>query len=300
LTEDLIRIVNGGGTVIGGTYVHPLLIPHIASWASPSFAVRVSKIVNEFFVMEHRREIAEQQKKLEKKDTEIWSLKDTIEEMKEILRNNSIEFKKSVDRMENTLSKTTEELKVTNTILEDTKSELKSNNTILEDTKSELKSTNTILQNTNTKLEDTNIKLKKANVILIKSYKRTGVLLNEVKKISDKLHVSNINRVPPQINPKYGNVFMLLKNPKDETYYTMRRQVMSINSGIRDLKRRGFTEILLSIDTPNAINLVGRSKQDFPKDLAYYNGCIFKLKQNKSIDELICHIKQKNQEKFKV
>jgi len=31
---------------INGTYVHPDLIPHIASWVSPKFACKVSKIIN--------------------------------------------------------------------------------------------------------------------------------------------------------------------------------------------------------------------------------------------------------------
>src|SRR5438477_11343572 len=32
--------------IISGTYCHPLLIPHIACWVSPIFALHVSKIVN--------------------------------------------------------------------------------------------------------------------------------------------------------------------------------------------------------------------------------------------------------------
>ncbi|BCS82621.1 putative KilA-N domain-containing protein [Cotonvirus japonicus] len=39
-------------TEIRGTYAHPELIPQIASWASPAFAIKVSKIVNNFFAKE--------------------------------------------------------------------------------------------------------------------------------------------------------------------------------------------------------------------------------------------------------
>ena len=42
---------------ISGTYAHPLLIPHIASWASYDFALKVSKIVNEYLVLEYRAKI---------------------------------------------------------------------------------------------------------------------------------------------------------------------------------------------------------------------------------------------------
>ena len=37
---------------ISGTYVHPLLIPHIACWVSPEFALKASSIINFFLVEE--------------------------------------------------------------------------------------------------------------------------------------------------------------------------------------------------------------------------------------------------------
>ena len=53
--------------LISGTYAHPLLIPHIASWSSYDFALKVSKIVNEYLVLEYRAKIAaiEQQNSLQ-------------------------------------------------------------------------------------------------------------------------------------------------------------------------------------------------------------------------------------------
>ncbi len=45
---DLFTIISGGQIIeLRGTYIHPLLISHIASWASPKFAVKVSRIINE-------------------------------------------------------------------------------------------------------------------------------------------------------------------------------------------------------------------------------------------------------------
>jgi len=52
-----IIITGGQNTLVRGTYVHPLLIPHIASWVSPSFAYKVSKIVSDFLVREKEDEI---------------------------------------------------------------------------------------------------------------------------------------------------------------------------------------------------------------------------------------------------
>lgn len=43
--------ISDNDKAISGTYCHPLLIPHIACWISPEFALKVASIVN-FFIME--------------------------------------------------------------------------------------------------------------------------------------------------------------------------------------------------------------------------------------------------------
>lgn len=49
--DDLFKLVTEGQTFgLRGSYVHPDLIPHIACWASPKFAIAVMKIVNHFIV----------------------------------------------------------------------------------------------------------------------------------------------------------------------------------------------------------------------------------------------------------
>jgi KilA-N domain/Protein of unknown function (DUF3627) len=40
--------------LISGTYCHPELIPHIACWLSPSFALKVSKVINSYIMEEYR------------------------------------------------------------------------------------------------------------------------------------------------------------------------------------------------------------------------------------------------------
>jgi len=52
--DDLKFLVQGGMKETKGTYVHHLLITHIASWASPKFAVKVSVIVNEYLSMKEK------------------------------------------------------------------------------------------------------------------------------------------------------------------------------------------------------------------------------------------------------
>ena len=71
-TDDLMLTITGGKiTSIRGTYAHPDLIPHIASWASPAFAVRVSKIVNEYYT---KKVIKAKNKLIKRKDDKIDEL----------------------------------------------------------------------------------------------------------------------------------------------------------------------------------------------------------------------------------
>jgi hypothetical protein len=51
----LFYSVKDGPNNLRGTYCHKLLVPHILSWCSPRFAVKVSKIVNMYY--EHMGDI---------------------------------------------------------------------------------------------------------------------------------------------------------------------------------------------------------------------------------------------------
>jgi hypothetical protein len=51
--ETCIIIGNTFANHIRGTYVHPTLVPHIASWMSPDFGVKVSDIINEFLIKQN-------------------------------------------------------------------------------------------------------------------------------------------------------------------------------------------------------------------------------------------------------
>ena len=46
LNNEPVLFTSDSYGITRGSYVHPLLIPHIASWVSPSFARKVSVIVN--------------------------------------------------------------------------------------------------------------------------------------------------------------------------------------------------------------------------------------------------------------
>ena len=57
--------------VISGTYCHPLLIPHIACWVSPDFALMVSEVVNGYITMQYKAHLASAKKSLIQKQQDL-------------------------------------------------------------------------------------------------------------------------------------------------------------------------------------------------------------------------------------
>jgi hypothetical protein len=64
---------------LSGTYAHPHLVPHIASWISPSFAVKVSRIVNDHLVREYREQIREKTDKIDELMTQMKNQNDKLD-----------------------------------------------------------------------------------------------------------------------------------------------------------------------------------------------------------------------------
>jgi KilA-N domain len=84
--DQLTEVVLGGThSEISGTYAHPKLVPHIASWASSDFAMQVSDIVNAAMVRKHVQKIREQARALAEKDGLLAAKDDNIAELKAML-----------------------------------------------------------------------------------------------------------------------------------------------------------------------------------------------------------------------
>ncbi|UOX38643.1 KilA N domain protein [Finch poxvirus] len=90
---------------ISGSYVHPDIVPHIISWISPSFAVRVSKITNYHISGHYEYKLLERKKE--------------IKEIYEMLFNfstrhnaNSVKLRKELNMMEEKYSRDINDLKV--------------------------------------------------------------------------------------------------------------------------------------------------------------------------------------------
>ena len=181
---DLMHIIAGGQiTVIRGTYVHPDLVPHIASWASPKFAIKVSRIVNEFLAKEEK----------DKRERLLQKKNDKIDEL--IMRS------KEQNKKINKLLEGNEELKLGNQELKLGNQELKSGN-------EELKSGNKKLLNKNKRM-DSRIK------ILLS---QNDELVDKNEEIIDKIDVIANNRVIGARNNKDNHTLVIVKNndnPRD-------------------------------------------------------------------------------------
>jgi hypothetical protein len=79
--KSMIRITGGNDFEVRGTYVHLDLIPSIAGWISPAFALKVNRIVNEYLLKEEKIKHATI---IKEKDNEIDELKGMV---KAILKN---------------------------------------------------------------------------------------------------------------------------------------------------------------------------------------------------------------------
>lgn len=84
LLNELFIIPTNVQNDLKGTYAHPDLVPHIASWASPKFAVYVSEIVNKYFI---RKALKEKEQEIIEKDDKIEKLNGTVEKMDDRIKN---------------------------------------------------------------------------------------------------------------------------------------------------------------------------------------------------------------------
>jgi hypothetical protein len=132
LNFEPVLISDDSYGITRGTYVHPKLITHIASWVSPSFAWKVSEIVNNFLVKEKEDEIRKTKILLGEKDCKIEELKimfQQSEKRREEERNDRVNAEKRAEQMllKMTLQneKTHSKLDKTHTKLDKTKDILK-------------------------------------------------------------------------------------------------------------------------------------------------------------------------------
>lgn len=110
--EKVLELVHEGRHFkINGTYAHPALVPHIASWVSVDFFNMVSDVVNNHIVNKYEEELKEKEYQLRKKEETI---KEKDDEISRLLK----EIKENTDKAIN-------ELKVANENIVDLKTDVK-------------------------------------------------------------------------------------------------------------------------------------------------------------------------------
>ncbi|QRM15719.1 n1r/p28-like protein [Penguinpox virus 2] len=78
---------------VSGSYVHPDLIPHIASWISSSFAVKVSKIINCYISGKYEFKLKEKEEEIRKRENKIDELMDLLYKFNDKYDKDTIELK---------------------------------------------------------------------------------------------------------------------------------------------------------------------------------------------------------------
>lgn len=98
--DELWFVINGGKIPeVCGTYVHPDIIPHVAAWVSKPFAIKVSKIVNEFLINEFNKKLKEKDILIKKKDNEISRLSKKIDEQFALLNKKQDKMNKKQNKV---------------------------------------------------------------------------------------------------------------------------------------------------------------------------------------------------------
>jgi hypothetical protein len=114
--KSMITISGGNDLDYRGTYIHPDLIPSIASWISPAFALKVNRIVNEYRL---REEKLKHVSIVKEKDDKIDELKNMILRMESKNDNVFKDIKATVTDLTDNISKLSLENQITHEKLDD-------------------------------------------------------------------------------------------------------------------------------------------------------------------------------------
>jgi KilA-N domain/Protein of unknown function (DUF3627) len=132
--KSMIRITGGNDFEIRGTYVHLDLVPSIAGWISPAFALKVNRIVNEYLLKEekikHAVVVKEKDKTIDKQAIENMSLKEMVQKLIEDSRNENGKLTRSVTDLTDEISKLSLDNQITHEKLDGVQNTL---NVVVED-----------------------------------------------------------------------------------------------------------------------------------------------------------------------
>ena len=75
------RGTNEENQLISGTYIHPKLIAHVGIWISPEFGLKISDVVNRYFIEWFKQQIKEYESVVADKNNVITSLENSNKEL---------------------------------------------------------------------------------------------------------------------------------------------------------------------------------------------------------------------------
>jgi len=239
--SDLLIIINSGNTNVltRGTYAHPDLVPHIASWVNHDFAIKVSKIVKDYFI----RELYVERDRLR---GERDSLTEMLAEEKRLAAEERKKAEDHRQRAEEALKKSDEERQRADEERKKSDEERK---------KSEERYAN-----------------------LCKQYNITSINLDVVNEnlevVMGKLDDVSSVVVPPSENKGVNESFCLLRRDKyDEAteykYYVLCGQIKYVNSSKKIKIKSGMSEVISIKCTPNTKNLYHRIKDSLSGKISY-------------------------------
>ncbi|UWX11320.1 CRPV-211 [Crowpox virus] len=260
--SDLSRVILEVGTEskgkhqyeVAGSYVHPDLIPHIASWISPLFAIKVSKIINcyvsgkyEFKLKEREEEIRKRENKIDelmellykfndKYDRDIAKADERYREQRKQAKEHKKQNKElsfNIKRMEEKYDRDTKELKEHNKRMEEKYDR---------DTR-ELKEHNKELSNSVKRMEE-------------KYDRDTKELKTELKKIEERLKDKVINPSSPD---KLHRLVILQKKNDSNSFRTLRVQAKGLDRELDKVKRD--YRVFFNAYEPNAVSCFNRLKE---------------------------------------
>ena len=293
----LVSVSDSSSNDLRGTYAHPDLVPHIASWVSPKFAVKVSQIVNEYFAQEARdkvRDLTKERNELLRKVDELLMKTDKIVDSNQQL----------IEKVDTVTGQNTELSTKLNTVtgqLDTVTGQLDTVNIKNEELLQKVDTVTGQLDTVNIKNEEL---LQKVDTV-------TGQLDTVAEQLED-MTIANeildekINVISKclAVGPSTANkemVFMLLskrlKN-KSKIYYIIRGQNKTAKAKRKKFRLDGYKTKMYFLD-PNPIDLTDRVKVGLNNTLIIMRYNEFVLMDNVTEVELIKAIGDIRDEKYR-
>ncbi len=214
--DEILRTPKGLPNELRGTYAHPKLIPHIATWASVKFAIMVSDMVNAHLVRDYKE-------KIRAKDNKI----DNLERLLIDIREQNIEMKQQ--NIEQSMRINEQTLQIAELL----------------GYAKETKTTLDIISNKN----DTMLTELRENAI------ETEALNYQVQSAAESIEIIMENKtlaVKPA-KSQYSRVYGKKNDPG--TYYFVRGQKVSADKTAATIKKNGYDELMTEMILTHSIPL---------------------------------------------